>query len=123
MEDEIYWRYRFLEIMGGPVFPEFMEWQRFGPMGPMMRPPFPMHPMHIQRPQTCDDKHVMTKHHSIYPTEAELQAVQNIVSACEKALKFVSDALTERAPVIDQDMKAEMDEDAAAGGQDEDKER
>ncbi|BFZ01965.1 hypothetical protein BsWGS_05009 [Bradybaena similaris] len=122
MEDEIYWGHRRLEMMGGPVFPEFMEWQRFGPMGPMMRPPFPMHPMHIRRPDTSDDKHVMTKHHNIYPTEAELQAVQNIVSACEKALKFVSDALTEPAPIIDQDMKAEIDEDTAAGGQDEDKE-
>ncbi len=33
----------------------------------------------------------MQKHASIYPNEQELQAVQNIVSSCEKALKLVSD--------------------------------
>uniref|UniRef100_A0A0B7B8Q8 DZF domain-containing protein n=1 Tax=Arion vulgaris TaxID=1028688 RepID=A0A0B7B8Q8_9EUPU len=37
----------------------------------------------------------MNKHHSIYPTEKELQAVQNIVSSCERALKMVSDVLAE----------------------------
>ncbi|XP_035825593.1 zinc finger RNA-binding protein [Aplysia californica] len=94
VEDEIYWGHRRLEMMGGPIPPEFMEWQRFGPMGPMMRPPFPMHPM-MRRPDSSDDRHVMTKHHSIYPTEDELQAVQNIVSACEKSLKLVSDFLAE----------------------------
>ncbi|CAL1548470.1 unnamed protein product [Lymnaea stagnalis] len=94
MEDEIYWGHRRLEMMGGPIPPEFMDWQRFGPMGPMMRVPFPMHPM-LRRPDSSDDRHVMTKHHSIYPTEDELQAVQNIVSACEKALKLVSDVLAE----------------------------
>ena len=45
VEDEIYWGHRRMEMMGGPMPPEFMDWQRFGPMGPMMRPPFPMHPM------------------------------------------------------------------------------
>ncbi|XP_059159983.1 zinc finger RNA-binding protein-like isoform X2 [Physella acuta] len=94
MEDEIYWGHRRLEMMGGPIPPEFMDWQRFGPMGPMMRAPFPIHPM-LRRPDSSDDRHVMTKHHSIYPTEDELQAVQNIVSACEKALKLVSDVLAE----------------------------
>jgi len=82
-----------MEMMG-PMPPEFMDWQRFGPMGPMMRPPFPMQPM-MRRPDSSDDRHVMTKHHSIYPTEDELSAVQNIVSACEKALKQVSDFLAE----------------------------
>ncbi|XP_055871518.1 zinc finger RNA-binding protein-like isoform X5 [Biomphalaria glabrata] len=94
MEDEIYWGHRRMEMMGGPIPPEFMDWQRFGPMGPMMRAPFPMHPM-LRRPDSSDDRHVMTKHHSIYPTEEELQAVQNIVSACEKALKLVSDVLAD----------------------------
>ncbi|KAH9492954.1 hypothetical protein Btru_023915 [Bulinus truncatus] len=94
MEDEIYWGHRRLEMMGGPIPPEFMDWQRFGPMGPMMRAPFPIHPM-LRRPDSSDDRHVMTKHHSIYPTEEELQAVQNIVSACEKALKLVSDVLAD----------------------------
>ena len=50
----------------------------------------------IRRPDTSDDRHVMSKHASIYPNEAELQAVQNIVSACEKALKLVSDFIAER---------------------------
>ena len=45
----------------------------------------------MRRPDTSDDRHVMAKHASIYPNEAELQAVQNIVSSCEKALKLVSD--------------------------------
>lgn len=39
---------------------------------------------------------VMAKHSAIYPTEAELQAVQSIVSASEKALKLVSDAISEQ---------------------------
>ncbi|XP_078601074.1 zinc finger RNA-binding protein-like isoform X42 [Branchiostoma floridae x Branchiostoma japonicum] len=54
---------------------------------------FPDAPM--RRPDTSDDRHVMAKHSSIYPNEAELQAVQNIVSASEKALKLVSDFLAE----------------------------
>ncbi|KAI8477923.1 hypothetical protein Bbelb_443470, partial [Branchiostoma belcheri] len=49
----------------------------------------------LRRPDTSDDRHVMAKHSSIYPNEAELQAVQNIVSASEKALKLVSDFLAE----------------------------
>lgn len=53
-----------------------------------------MQPM-MRRPDSSDDRHVMTKHHSIYPTEEELASVQNIVSACEKALKQVSDFLAE----------------------------
>lgn len=39
---------------------------------------------------------VMAKHSAIYPTESELQAVQNIVSASEKALKCVSDVIAEQ---------------------------
>ncbi|CAG5130995.1 unnamed protein product [Candidula unifasciata] len=128
MEDEIYWGHRRLEMMGGPVFPEYMDWQRFGPMppmgpmGPMMRPPFPVHPMHMRRPDTSDDRHVMTKHSFIYPTETELQAVQSIVSACEKALKLVSDSLTEPVPSIGMDTETEQGEDVTAVGQDGDKE-
>ena len=37
----------------------------------------------------------MTKHATIYPTEEELQAVQKIVSITERALKLVSDSLSE----------------------------
>lgn len=37
----------------------------------------------------------MTKHAAIYPTEEELQAVQKIVSITERALKLVSDNMTD----------------------------
>ncbi|XP_023932605.1 zinc finger RNA-binding protein-like, partial [Lingula anatina] len=85
MEEERYWeeRRRYEEEM------EF--WQnRMGRGGPFTGPPMPM-----RRPDTSDDRHVMAKHASIYPNEQELQAVQSIVSTCEKALKLVSDAIAE----------------------------
>ena len=44
---------------------------------------------------TPDDKLVMAKHNSIYPTEQELKQVQNIVGTTEKALKLVSDEIAE----------------------------
>lgn len=50
----------------------------------------------MRRPDTSDDRHVMAKHTSIYPNEQELQAVQSIVSSCEKSLKLVSDFIAER---------------------------
>ena len=55
-------------------------------------------PQPIPRPRydTPDDRLVMAKHSSIYPNEQELQAVQNIVSASEKALKLVSDLIAEQ---------------------------
>ena len=49
----------------------------------------------MRRPDTSDDRHVLAKHQSIYPNEEELQTVQNIVSACEKALKIVSDRIAD----------------------------
>ncbi len=51
----------------------------------------------------------MTKHASIYPSEDELQAIQKIVSITERALKLVSDIIT--------------DQDASAKGKEEDKEK
>ena len=65
----------------------------------------------VRRPESLDDRHVMAKHASIYPNEAELTAVQSIVSSVEKALKLVSDAIAEAdAPVSngtnDKDKKA-----------------
>lgn len=48
------------------------------------------------RYDTPDDRLVMAKHSSIYPNEQELQAVQKIVSASEKALKLVSDLIAEQ---------------------------
>lgn len=43
-----------------------------------------------------DDRHVMAKHSSVYPTQEELEAVQNMVSHTERALKAVSDWLDEQ---------------------------
>ncbi|EMP26715.1 Zinc finger RNA-binding protein [Chelonia mydas] len=49
----------------------------------------------LRRPDSSDDRYVMTKHAAIYPTEEELQAVQKIVSITERALKLVSDNMTD----------------------------
>uniref|UniRef100_A0A673KNX2 Interleukin enhancer-binding factor 3 homolog n=1 Tax=Sinocyclocheilus rhinocerous TaxID=307959 RepID=A0A673KNX2_9TELE len=43
-----------------------------------------------------DDRHVMAKHSAIYPTQEELEGVQNMVSHTERALKAVSDWLDEQ---------------------------
>ncbi|XP_051570078.1 interleukin enhancer-binding factor 3 homolog isoform X1 [Myxocyprinus asiaticus] len=43
-----------------------------------------------------DDRHVMAKHAAVYPTQEELEAVQNMVSHTERALKAVSDWLDEQ---------------------------
>ncbi|XP_054529850.1 zinc finger RNA-binding protein 2 isoform X3 [Pan troglodytes] len=48
-----------------------------------------------RRPASSDDRHVMCKHATIYPTEQELLAVQRAVSHAERALKLVSDVLAE----------------------------
>ncbi|KAJ0057976.1 hypothetical protein NL108_007200 [Boleophthalmus pectinirostris] len=40
-----------------------------------------------------DDRHVMAKHSAIYPTQEELEGVQNMISHTERALKAVSDWL------------------------------
>ncbi|KAL8174174.1 UNVERIFIED_CONTAM: hypothetical protein K2H54_039811 [Gekko kuhli] len=42
-----------------------------------------------------DDRHVMMKHATIYPSPEELEAVQNMVSTVECALKQVSDWMDE----------------------------
>ncbi|MGH0179213.1 UNVERIFIED_CONTAM: hypothetical protein FKN15_001002 [Acipenser sinensis] len=42
-----------------------------------------------------DDRHVMAKHSTIYPSSEELEAVQNLVSTVECALKNVSDWMDE----------------------------
>ncbi|CAJ0959366.1 unnamed protein product [Ranitomeya imitator] len=59
-------------------------------------PPQPQGPAPLRRPDSSDDRYVMTKHAAIYPTEEELQAVQKIVSLTERALKLVSDVLTDQ---------------------------
>lgn len=101
-EDPMYWdeRRRFDDEF------EYMNWMQRnfpgpGPRGPPMgRPGPPMgHPfygmMPGRRPESSDDRHVVARHAEIYPKEEELQTIQRIVSHTERALKFVSDALTE----------------------------
>ncbi|XP_040178670.1 spermatid perinuclear RNA-binding protein isoform X4 [Rana temporaria] len=44
-----------------------------------------------------DDRHVMAKHSTIYPSPEELEAVQNMVSTVECALKSVSDWMDEHS--------------------------
>ncbi|OPJ90567.1 zinc finger RNA-binding protein isoform B [Patagioenas fasciata monilis] len=73
-----------------------------GPLGPLGllgirpgMPPQPQGPAPLRRPDSSDDRYVMTKHAAIYPTEEELQAVQKIVSITERALKLVSDNMTD----------------------------
>ncbi|KAM8764530.1 zinc finger RNA-binding protein 2 [Rhynchonycteris naso] len=52
-------------------------------------------PLPTQRPESSDDRHVLCKHATIYPTEEELLAVQKAVAHSERALKLVSDTLVE----------------------------
>lgn len=60
-------------------------------------------PQPPRRPDSSDDRYVMTKHAAIYPSEDELQSIQKIVSITERALKLVSDIIT------DQDKSKEED--------------
>ncbi|XP_023368410.1 zinc finger RNA-binding protein 2 [Otolemur garnettii] len=48
-----------------------------------------------RRPQSSADRHVMSRHAAIYPTEEELQAVHKAVSHSERALKLVSNVLAQ----------------------------
>ncbi|XP_053726323.1 zinc finger RNA-binding protein isoform X1 [Synchiropus splendidus] len=65
----------------------------------------PQGPMPLRRPDSSDDRYVMTKHAAIYPSEEELQSIQKIVSITERALKLVSDIMTEqdKDPVKEED--------------------
>lgn len=47
------------------------------------------------RYESFDDRHIIAKHNSIYPSQDEIQAIQEIVSFTEKALKLVSDQIAE----------------------------
>lgn len=107
-EERMYWeeRRRYEEEL------EYYEWhRRFGReprMGPPMPPPppprpymgpmptGPVGPQMVRRPDTVEDRHVVAKHTQIYPKEEELNAVQKIITNSEKALKLVSDFLTEK---------------------------
>uniref|UniRef100_A0A8C8BCP1 Zinc finger RNA-binding protein n=1 Tax=Otus sunia TaxID=257818 RepID=A0A8C8BCP1_9STRI len=125
MQKEEYWRRREEEErwrMEMRRYEEDMYWRRMeeeqhhwddrrripdggyphGPLGPLGllgvrpgMPPQPQGPAPLRRPDSSDDRYVMTKHAAIYPTEEELQAVQKIVSITERALKLVSDNMTD----------------------------
>lgn len=66
-----------------------------------------------RRPDSSDDRYVMTKHAAIYPVEDELQAIQKIVSITERALKLVSDIITdqEKGKGKDEDKDKDKDKD------------
>ncbi|KAM4021281.1 spermatid perinuclear RNA-binding protein isoform 2-T4 [Anomaloglossus baeobatrachus] len=58
-----------------------------------------------------DDRHVMAKHSTIYPSPEELEAVQNMVSTVEGALKHVSDWMDERTkPSTENDPQSKAEE-------------
>uniref|UniRef100_A0A3B3Y2K9 Zinc finger RNA-binding protein n=1 Tax=Poecilia mexicana TaxID=48701 RepID=A0A3B3Y2K9_9TELE len=56
----------------------------------------PQGPMPPRRPDSSDDRYIMTKHAAIYPSEDELQSIQKIVSITERALKLVSDIISDQ---------------------------
>ncbi|KAG9353737.1 hypothetical protein JZ751_011859 [Albula glossodonta] len=90
-----------------------------GPPGPPgllgVRPglpiPQPQGPVPPRRPDSSDDRYVMTKHAAIYPVEDELQAIQKIVSITERALKLVSDIITDQDKGKGKDEDKEKDKD------------
>uniref|UniRef100_A0A8C5Y4Z9 Zinc finger RNA binding protein 2 n=1 Tax=Microcebus murinus TaxID=30608 RepID=A0A8C5Y4Z9_MICMU len=61
----------------------------WSPAAPDTRPS----PQPRRRPESSEDRHVLSKHAAIYPTEPELLAVQKAVAHAERALKLASDAL------------------------------
>lgn len=54
-------------------------------------------PVINRRPESRDDRHIAARHSEIYPAEDELEGIQRVVSHTERALKSVSDTLTEQA--------------------------
>uniref|UniRef100_A0AAZ3QZ99 Zinc finger RNA-binding protein n=1 Tax=Oncorhynchus tshawytscha TaxID=74940 RepID=A0AAZ3QZ99_ONCTS len=112
-EEEMYWRrmeeqHHWDDRRGGPRMPGDGPYLQGtpGPPGllgvrPGMPIPQPQGPVPPRRPDSSDDRYVMTKHATIYPSEDELQAIQKIVSITERALKLVSDI------IIDQDKTKE----------------
>ncbi|XP_033829324.1 zinc finger RNA-binding protein isoform X1 [Periophthalmus magnuspinnatus] len=56
-----------------------------------------------RRPDSSDDRYVMAKHIVIYPSEEELQSIQKIVSITERALKLVSDIISEQDTAKEED--------------------
>uniref|UniRef100_A0A8C6M7B8 Zinc finger RNA-binding protein n=1 Tax=Nothobranchius furzeri TaxID=105023 RepID=A0A8C6M7B8_NOTFU len=67
----------------------------------------PQGPMPPRRPDSSDDRYVMNKHAIIYPSEDELQSIQKIVSITERALKLVSDIISEQDSPKEEDGEKE----------------
>ncbi|XP_031434110.1 spermatid perinuclear RNA-binding protein [Clupea harengus] len=66
-----------------------------------------------------DDRHVMAKHSTIYPSSEELEAVQTLVSTVECALKHVSDLMdqtTQSQATNGQDDDTDVSTDESAEG-------
>ncbi|XP_069483183.1 zinc finger RNA-binding protein isoform X2 [Ambystoma mexicanum] len=102
-EEDMYWRRMEEEQHHWDDRRRMPEGFHHGPPGPPgllgVRPGMPPQSQGsapLRRPDSSDDRYVMTKHAAIYPTEDELQAVQKIVSITERALKLVSDSMTEQ---------------------------
>ncbi|XP_055514253.1 zinc finger RNA-binding protein-like isoform X2 [Leucoraja erinacea] len=96
-EEELYWRrveeeHIYWEEQRRRLAPDWHPPPLMGRLG-MPQAPAPMPP---RRPDSSDDRYIMAKHANIYPTEEELQAVQRIVSQTERALKLVSDVISEQ---------------------------
>uniref|UniRef100_A0A669QRR3 Interleukin enhancer binding factor 3 n=1 Tax=Phasianus colchicus TaxID=9054 RepID=A0A669QRR3_PHACC len=70
--------------------------------------------MRLMRIFVNDDRHVMAKHSAVYPTQEELEAVQNMVSHTERALKAVSDWIDEQEKVGGEQAEAEAMETAGS---------
>ena len=102
-EERVYWekQRRFEEECGG-VGELGQPWAR-GFAAVRGRAPLVGFPMfnNGRRIESLDDRHVIARHAEIYPKEEELQSIQRIVSHTERALKLVSDAMTELKPIID----------------------
>ncbi|CAH1186958.1 unnamed protein product [Phyllotreta striolata] len=99
---------------------EYSAMVRLGNMGYQRGRPFPGGPPPFfqggvqRRTESSDDKHVMARHAEIYPKEEELQAIQRIVSHTERALKLVSDNMSDvkviktEAPVKTEDKQEQL---------------
>ena len=113
-EERMYWeeRRRFEEESG-----DGQPWARNFRGMPGRAPPigFPMF-NNGRRIESLDDRHVVARHAEIYPKEEELQAIQRIVSHTERALKLVSDAMTDvKATSPETPEKTEVKMDTQAG--------
>lgn len=120
MEDDerLYWEQRrFEEECGGGN--EMGPWNRGFPRmpGPGRPMGFPPNFNNGRRIESLDDRHVITRHAEIYPKEEELQSIQRIVSHTERALKLVSDAMTEKkASVSESKLDEKMETQSTSSG-------